>query len=488
MEVIFQKLKQPQASSSSVETLMMERGSIKNPLRLLKYISSIGVSPSMDDYEKRKLGIFNQLNFFQLVTGITIPIIGLLQVHQLPAFAWIISAIPALVGVVVLFFNYHRQYESALLSYFILYPLFSSIVYLNGINTGVDLCFILYGVWAVFFLKDIGYMLFTIAFSMISYFVLAVLLKNYHYQLESVNKGLYLFNQILEMLFIFYGLFLIKRENAEYQTTLVLKTTALEDTNAKIEKQKIEIAEKADLLNIQTAELVELNSLRNRLFTVIAHDLKSPMYALRNLFRNVHQYNLPGEEVKKMIPDVVNDLNYTTSLMENLLEWVKSQMNDNSLKLEKIDLSKQIDEVVHLLRLQAEAKQINIECETTGCATVLADRNMIGLVLRNLISNAIKFTPQCGSIYIGANEIASIVEVYVQDTGIGISKEALLKINENNYYTTKGTASESGTGLGLMLCKEFLLKNNSQLHVESEVGKGTIFSFTLAKAEDHLEG
>src|SRR5438270_16371 len=104
---------------------------------------------------------------------------------------------------------------------------------------------------------------------------------------------------------------------------------------------------------------------------------------------------------------------------------------------------------------------------------------MINLVIRNLVSNAIKFTPPQGSVTIGAHRKGPFVEVYVQDSGLGIPPENLKKINENNYYTTKGTASESGTGLGLMLCKEFLVKNGGKMHIESEPGKGSIFSFTL---------
>ena len=108
---------------------------------------------------------------------------------------------------------------------------------------------------------------------------------------------------------------------------------------------------------------------------------------------------------------------------------------------------------------------------------------MINLVLRNLISNAIKFTPENGHIAIGATELSSFVEVYVQDTGLGLSSEALEKINGNDFYTTKGTASESGTGLGLMLCKDFLNRNGGQMHIESEIGKGSTFSFTLPRPE-----
>ncbi len=107
---------------------------------------------------------------------------------------------------------------------------------------------------------------------------------------------------------------------------------------------------------------------------------------------------------------------------------------------------------------------------------------MIHLVLRNLLSNAIKFTPEKGTITAGVNENGFSLEVYIQDSGGGISADALKKIRGNNFYTTKGTANESGTGLGLMLCKEYLHRNNSQLMIESEEGKGSVFSFTLPKS------
>jgi signal transduction histidine kinase len=104
---------------------------------------------------------------------------------------------------------------------------------------------------------------------------------------------------------------------------------------------------------------------------------------------------------------------------------------------------------------------------------------MINLVLRNLISNAIKFTPHGGHISIGTGELSSFTEVYVQDSGAGISSVQMDKINGQEFYSTNGTAQEQGTGLGLMLCKEFLVKNGGKLRIESEQGKGSTFSFTL---------
>jgi two-component system, sensor histidine kinase and response regulator len=246
----------------------------------------------------------------------------------------------------------------------------------------------------------------------------------------------------------------------------------LHKTNEEIQKQ-------SNQLQQQATELDQLNSLKNKLFSVISHDLKAPMYALRNLFENMQSQDMPAEEIKAMIPEVKQDLNYTVSLMENLLNWAKSQMQSHSVRAQTVNVQDLIDDVVHILHLQAETKNIRIENKATAPVYAWADADMIHLVLRNLICNAIKFTPPGGNISIGASEMSSFTEIYVQDSGTGIGPKDLKKINNQEFYTTNGTAQEQGTGLGLMLCKEFLAKNDGHMRIESELGKGSIFSFTL---------
>jgi len=449
--------------------------------RLLEKIKTIGLLEKMDDYERRKLGIFNQLNFLQLLTGIIMPFVGWWRTDTLPTSIWITACLPAITSALILYLNYKQKHEAALLSYFVLYPFLTCVVYLKGLNSGIELSFIFYGILSVFFLKDMGYMLFSVAWSMINFFILAVVLKFYRYHLGALDRPLYMFNQLMAVALIFYGLYLIKKENAGYQRMILSKNRTLHKVNLEIQEQNIEIAEKAGLLKSQAAELTELNSLKNKLLSVIAHDLKAPMYALRNLFNDTQKYDIPGDELKKMLPEVVKDLNYTVGLMDNLLQWAKSQMNAEAIKTGTIDITKLISEVLQILRLQAETKKIYIEAKLSSPVFVFADKDMINLVLRNLISNAIKFTPEQGRISIGATELPSFVEIFIQDTGTGLTSEALERINRNDFYATKGTASESGTGLGLMLCKEFLNRNGGQMHIESEPGKGSIFSFTLPK-------
>jgi signal transduction histidine kinase len=454
--------------------------SIKRSVQnLLHYVKSLGYNHSVDEYELLKLGIFNQLNFFQLLTGI---FIFFTSVFNFPAWTGIVAALPALVSLLVLYLNKEYKHEAALIAYFILHPLAASFVFMNGIHLGLDLYFVLYGILAVFFLKDVGFMIFSISFSMVNFFVLSVVLKQFLYQLENKNDFLYLVNEGTAIVFIFYGLYLIKNENTIYQSKILDKSYVLQQKNTQIQLQADKIKENAALLEKQTRELTELNALKNKMFGVISHDLKAPMHAIRNLFSDVEQKKIPAATFKKLMPEVVNDLNYTVGLMDNLLQWVKTQMQSEVVYLQRVDAGQLLEEAVQLVRLQADRKQIKIELHAEEEVYGIMDREMIHLVLRNLLSNAIKFTPVNGTITAGINSNRSLIEVFIQDTGTGISHETLQKIRGKDFYTTKGTANEAGTGLGLMLCKEYLHRNDSQLQIESHLGQGSIFSFTLQKS------
>jgi signal transduction histidine kinase len=346
-------------------------------------------------------------------------------------------------------------------------------------NLGMDLYFMIYGILAVFFLKEVSHMLFSIGFSMVSYFMLAVVIKNYSFQLQTASPGFYFFNQLVAIIFIFYGLYLIMKENAGYQAIILQQNEELRQANLEVEKKSEIITVKAHQLEEQTIKLTNMNTFKSKLFSIISHDLRSPVYALRDLFNNAADSHITAEEVRELIPDAASDLSYTAGLMENLLQWAKSQMQSSDTKPQALDLSVMMGEVMQLLRLQANSKKVKLENKIRKSMYVYADKDMLNLVIRNLVSNAIKFTGESGKVLIEANEADSFVEVSVKDTGTGMSRETLAKLNENNFFTTKGTANEAGTGLGLMLCKEFLAKNGGRMYVESIEGEGSTFSFTL---------
>ena len=481
MEIAAQSFHQGEVKSPSLKLKRSYFFLKERTLFFLNQVKLFGFSPEMEEYEQRKLRIFNQLNFFQLLAGILIPVSGFLNTSKMSPVSWIVLGLPSIVSFFVLYLNYRKKHEFATIIYFILYPFVTCFIYLYGMNPGTTLFFILYGVLSVFFLKDTGYMLFSLCFSMVSYFFLAVVIKQYPFELYNMNYALYFTNQIIAILFIFYCLFLIKKENTGYQVHILEKNSVLNEKNIQIQQQTDKIKRHTIRLQQQAEELKELNSVKNKMFSVISHDLRAPIYGLRNLFRNVLDKKMTIPALKESVPEIQKDLNYVVGLMDNLLQWAKTQMQTNSVYPQSVDLKKLTMEILQLLHLQAKSKNIKIIDDTPPAIFCLVDRDMISLVLRNLISNAIKFTPDKGSIVIGVSDHHSFIEIYVKDSGVGISNDIMMKLNNKDFYTTKGTASESGTGLGLMLCKEFLERNGSQLHIESQPGIGSTFSFSLQK-------
>ncbi|NML23611.1 HAMP domain-containing histidine kinase [Pseudoflavitalea sp. G-6-1-2] len=453
---------------------------------LLKHwtvLCTMGVYSGMEEYERRKLIIFNQLNCISMLCGLLLIFAGLASTEHLPPLTWYVAISPMLICTLVLLLNRKYRYRNARLAYFGLYPMVTCIVYLGRADVGISLFFLLYIVMAVFFLHHMTSMIVSFCWSSSCFVIAVVVPREYEFRLADISYWIFAVNHMLALGFIFYALFLIKQEHMRYQYTLVVKSRELHQRNTDIAKKKKEIAEKAALLELQTQELTELNQVKNKLFSVIAHDLKTPMYALRNLFLNMQRSKMSARELKELLPGISNEMNYVTSLMENLLVWSRSQMKHESVQPEVLDLQTMITETMSLLGLQADNKKIWLEATLDQPVYCYADREMLRLVLRNLLSNAIKFTPAHGTVWIGATEHSDGVEISVQDTGIGMTPDTISQLFGEIYFSTRGTHSETGTGLGLKLCKEFLEKNGGSIRVNSNPGQGSTFSVILPRYE-----
>ena len=442
------------------------------PWAFYRWLKSIGHTAAMDDYEKRKLSVFSQVNFLGIIVGFIVSVSGLFDDQTLPPIASIVAISPVFISAAVLVFNYYKRHEVARIIYFSLYPVLTSMVYAAGMDLGLELFFILYAVLAVFYMDKPSNAVFSFVLAAGCYVTVYVFAGNYFYVLRTTSFNFYVFVHLLALFLIFFALYWLKKENVGYQVSILNKNIELNATNLEIEAQKREIIKKA-------SELEELNLLKNKLFSVISHDLKGPIYAQRNLFANIEKYDMPVEDIKLLVPEILKEMNFTLNLMDNLLHWSKSQMNAQVINRELMDTSAMVNEAVNLVRLQAKTKGTDLTVQINSYADVYADKNMIDLVLRNLISNAVKFSPENSNITVAINEIDNNIEISIIDNGVGMSPEALEKISRNIFYSSKGTANESGTGLGLMLCQDFLRKNGSVLQIKSEVGKGSIFYFRL---------
>ncbi len=447
----------------------------------ISFIKQIGCDTSLDDSAKRRLSIFNLINFTGLFIGVILLLTTINIYTRFPAITWFMACTPFFISMVVLLLNYKKYYTLSLAWYFILYPSITSIVYFEGVDAGIELLFILYAVLAVFFLQNFKAILLAISFSIICYLLVDAYHEKYSYVLKEIHPLLYLFNQLACIFFIIFGLFLIKKESTNYQKLLSSTNKNLHLKNIELNRNRITLIEDAKLQKEQSEILNKLNDFKDKIFFIVSHDLKNPIYSLRNLFLTMQQYNVTGDEIRKYIPAILNDLNYTTSLVDNLLTWAKTQMQGYSLNLQATKLKPLVTETIHLLQLQAQAKEIDIYNSISEDIIILTDKDVLGLVLRNLISNAIKFTNNNGKIYLTATTKKNVVEISIEDTGVGIKPENIGKLFEDDYFSTKGTAEENGTGFGLTLCKDFIIKNGGEIFVKSEVGKGSKFSFTVAK-------
>lgn len=248
------------------------------------------------------------------------------------------------------------------------------------------------------------------------------------------------------------------------------------------------LEDKIDEINLINEKLIESEihlkqtlKTKDKLFSIIAHDLRSPFTALVGLSEVL------AEKSKDLTPDEVSELSKhihqsatgVLNLTDNLLSWSRSQTGKITINPSTITLKDMVDEIVTVASIPAKEKQISVNVRIDGNLKIFADYDTISTAIRNLVSNAIKFTPTGGNITLKAQKKDNYIDISVIDSGVGIDASNLVKLFRVDGLTTKGTNQESGTGLGLILCKEFVEKNKGKISVESTLGLGTTFTITI---------
>jgi ligand-binding sensor domain-containing protein/signal transduction histidine kinase len=251
--------------------------------------------------------------------------------------------------------------------------------------------------------------------------------------------------------------------------------------NLLVQKQSL-IQTQAATIRDSNDELTKLNATKDRIFSIIAHDLRNPFNVAIG-FSDIllEEYrNLPPETIEMYLNYISDSSKSGNTLLDNLLQWSRTQTG--GIKFEPIQLNLLLvaNETCNFLQGSALKKKINIQLQINPDISVLADVNMLKTILRNLISNAIKFTNENGIITVYSSQKSGHVEVCVSDSGVGVPEEKLpLLFNIETNKSTLGTSQESGTGLGLILCKDFVEKHNGKIWVESKIGEGSQFKFTM---------
>lgn len=237
------------------------------------------------------------------------------------------------------------------------------------------------------------------------------------------------------------------------------------------------------LILSKTEELQRTIAGRDKLYSVIAHDLRSPMGSIKMVL-NMLILNLPSEKIGAEMYELLTMANQTTedvfSLLDNLLKWTKSQIGKLNVVYQDVDLVEVTDGVIEIFSMVASLKKIRIRKMKPEKMMVNADIDMLKTVVRNLLSNAIKFSKENSEVLVKMEEVDGMAVVSVQDYGCGISEEGQKKLlHTDTHFSTFGTNNEEGSGLGLLLCKDFVVKNGGKLWFTSKEGEGSIFSFSI---------
>ncbi|MGY6523277.1 MAG: tetratricopeptide repeat-containing sensor histidine kinase [Mongoliitalea sp.] len=272
----------------------------------------------------------------------------------------------------------------------------------------------------------------------------------------------YIFFLLFAISIILFILVIVYRRYLNYQR----------DLNQELKVQKIK-------MEVQASELSKTNRIKDKILSILAHDLRGPLHSLQGMLDLVNSKYLTQEEFQTYIPKLSMDLGNNVLLLENLLLWSKNQMQGMQSKKSTFDIADMVQKNFELITASSYFKNQELINLIPAGTQLFADKNMIEIVLRNLLNNAMKFTNSGNQIFVNAWLEDNNYCIYVEDKGIGMDEETKNKLFKNDFYTTLGTNKEGGTGLGLMISKELIEHNQGKIWVESESGKGSKFIFTI---------
>jgi len=275
----------------------------------------------------------------------------------------------------------------------------------------------------------------------------------------------------------------IEGQYREEKKEMVLQLLELRDARERAEEQSTNLIELAEDLSVTRETLENLNIEKNKLFSIIAHDLRSPFNVIlgyTSMLANAAG-TLSSDQVKEYAENANEAATAVFKLLENLLEWARLNLDRVEKIPKNIKLGGIVDKTLELLSPVAKEKDITLESSLTD-EIAYVDLNMIDAVIRNLVNNAVKFTKNGGSIAIATEDFGDLIEVRVTDSGVGMDPEKAAKLfSLSGSSSTDGTKGEKGTGLGLILCKELVERNGGEIYVTSERGQGSTFAFTVPK-------
>lgn len=444
-------------------------------------ISYAGLNADDMSFGSKRQMIFNRLNFLAIVSCIIrIAFMSITVSRPFTIACFLGCLIPVAISAVAGLLVISGRFNTSKFISFLLFPPAIAFIAYQQQDYGLSIFPLLFCILAFFFLD--GKKAVVAAFlNGAACFMAIRFLELIHADRAAFYSGLPLlvFNHLLILSLIYLLLNFIKAVVKSYQKKLALHGHKLAGTNAGLLAYQEEILEKTAQLEARQQLLEKTNRQKNKMLSIISHDLRTPIQSVRNLLDLHEKEIMSDEELINYMPEVKREMSNVTDLLENLLAWSRQLEDNQEIKKEKIQLEPLVLEVCRLYQFYAKGKSVQLVTEMPPVLEITADRQMIRTVLRNMVSNAIKFSNPGGRVMINAAVTGNEIRISVSDEGRGITPGHIARIINGEELTTKGTNGEYGSGLGLGLCREFIHKNKGQLYITSTPGLGSTFTVTL---------
>jgi signal transduction histidine kinase len=417
--------------------------------------SKIGIDDTLSAYKKKRLLVFNRLNSFGLLMAICWFVFTTSFKSHSPIYV-VLNFLPCLISIVTYFLMYTKKYKFAIYTNTILIPLALSLASIKVQEVSVLLYLIIYSILPFFYHSKF--------YKIVAHYVYVILLYGFAlYFFQTHDYVRYIFfsplMQVAELLFLFATLYIVKMQVMAYEKLL---------------KQNKES------LDFKNKELTQMLILKDQIFTVISHDIIVPLVGLKNMSEDIINEGYSAEELKAVFPMILDEINKTHNLFTNLLGWSKAQQEGRGNITTDFAIAHVVDKVLEQIYYQAQKKNVNIVNDVDETFMVNANFDNLSVAIRNLVVNAIKFTPEAGVISLTTSMHENDVQLNISDTGIGIDKDTVEKIFGTELYSSKGTAAETGNGFGLKISSELLKQNAGSVFCQSsEKGVGSTFVIKL---------
>ncbi|MFL9485269.1 sensor histidine kinase [Chitinophagaceae bacterium LWZ2-11] len=434
---------------------------------LLSHIVNLGIDDDTPFDEIKKTRLTNLIIFPAIPYAATFVIINLLQHRYGLA---LFCSVFVMEGLFILYINYKKKYLFARAIFvfcsIILFTL-SALFYHNGAEyhliLNVALIVILY--------KNKTFIAIASIANLVALFFIKTLPDN-HLNVDPLPTWRVLANMFAPMIFLYISLQYFKEDNLAYHKKL-------EEANNKLKEQQTLLIQQTAELAVHNEQLQMLNQTKEKLFSIVAHDIRTPIAGLKGALELLNQEIITKESFKALSSDLSVQVDQLQHNIDNLLHWSYGQLTGIEVHAHRVALKPLVLDVISLLQQNLVKKSLRIEFTITDSSYIFADPDQLKIILRNLLSNAIKFSHPGHTITLSTKESNQNIAIEVKDTGVGMKPEMIEELFNSKLSSHRGTLNEKGTGLGLMLIKEFIDKNNGTIDVKSELGKGTVFTVTL---------